>query len=63
MSKVTLTLEENGDDVCVTLDLQDATRMSKAGRFANDLHGMVMQQVLLNRVPACYRHPPNNTIH
>ncbi|RMH86396.1 hypothetical protein EA796_00775 [Pseudomonas sp. AOB-7] len=62
-NKVTFTLEEQGGEVCLTLDLRESTRNTKAGRLANDLYSVAMQQVLLDRVPACYRHPPSNTLH
>jgi hypothetical protein len=62
-SKVVFTLEEQGGEVCLTLDLRESMPATKAGRLAHDLHGMAMQQVLLDRVPACYRHPLSNTRH
>lgn len=62
-NKVTFTLEEQDDELCLTLDLRDSTRNTRAGRLANELYGVAMQQVLLDRVPACYRHPPSNTLH
>ena len=56
-------LEEQSGEVCLTLDLRESMPATKAGRLANDLYGMAMQQVLFDRVPACYRHPLSNTRH
>lgn len=62
-SKVIFTLEEQSGEVCLTLDLRNSMPTTKAGRLANDLYGMAMQQVLLDRVLACYRLPLSSTIH
>ena len=63
MSKVTFILEDQDGEVRLTLDLRQGDERMPAGRLAGELYADAMQRMYLARIPACYRHPPSNTIH